>query len=563
MEKVWLKSYPTGIPEFVELERYASLAHMFDDCAERYRHLPAFANMGTSLSFSELNIESYNFAAYLQAELGLRKGEYVAVMLPNILQFPIAVYGILRAGLAAVNINPQYTSRELGEALNGSAAKVIVILENFADVLAEVVMDTHVEQVIIARVGDMLDFPKSAVVNFVLKHVHRRIPEYTLDRTVTFRQALATGQQRQLVKPELNREDTAFLQLTGGTTGLAKMAVLSHGNVLSNLAQVEAWFRLVLEDGKETVITALPLYHIFSLMANCFLFTCLGGLNYLITNPRDMKGFVKELRRVRFSVITGVNTLFNGLLNAEGFAALDFSNLKISLGGGMAVQESVAEKWCQVTGCVLTEAYGLTETSPAVTINPFHLEKHNGSIGLPIPNTEISIQDNDGRHLELGEVGELCVRGPQVMQGYLNDPVETRKVLSEDGWFHTGDIAVVDDKGYVRIVDRKKDMILVSGFNVYPNEIENVVADHDGVLEVAAIGVDDEESGEVVKLCIVKKDPALTAAEVLEFCKDRLTRYKWPKHIEFYSELPKSNVGKILHRVLREETSPASQPPSH
>ena len=563
MEKVWLKSYPTGIPEFVELERYASLAHMFDDCAERYRHLPAFANMGTSLSFSELNIESYNFAAYLQTELGLRKGEYVAVMLPNILQFPVAVYGILRAGLAAVNINPQYTSRELGEALNGSAAKVIVILENFADVLAEVVMETHVEQVIIARVGDMLGFPKSAVVNFALKHVHRRIPEYTLDRTVTFRQALATGQQRQLVKPELNREDTAFLQLTGGTTGLAKMAVLSHGNVLSNLAQVEAWFRLVLEDGKETVITALPLYHIFSLMANCFLFTCLGGLNYLITNPRDMKGFVKELRRVRFSVITGVNTLFNGLLNAEGFAALDFSNLKISLGGGMAVQESVAEKWCQVTGCVLTEAYGLTETSPAVTINPFHLGKYNGSIGLPIPNTEISIQDNDGRHLELGEVGELCVRGPQVMRGYLNDPVETRKVLSEDGWLHTGDIAVVDDKGYVRIVDRKKDMILVSGFNVYPNEIENVVADHDGVLEVAAIGVDDEESGEVVKLCIVKKDPALTATEVLEFCKDRLTRYKWPKHIEFYSELPKSNVGKILRRVLREEASPASQPPSH
>lgn len=563
MEKVWLKSYPTGIPEFVELERYASLAHMFDDCAERYRHLPAFANMGTSLSFSELNIESYNFAAYLQTELGLRKGEYVAVMLPNILQFPVAVYGILRAGLAAVNINPQYTSRELGEALNGSAAKVIVILENFADVLAEVVMETHVEQVIIARVGDMLGFPKSAVVNFALKHVHRRIPEYTLDRTVTFRQALATGQRKQLVKPELNREDTAFLQLTGGTTGLAKMAVLSHGNVLSNLAQVEAWFRLVLEDGKETVITALPLYHIFSLMANCFLFTCLGGLNYLITNPRDMKGFVKELRRVRFSVITGVNTLFNGLLNAEGFAALDFSNLKISLGGGMAVQESVAEKWCQVTGCVLTEAYGLTETSPAVTINPFHLGKYNGSIGLPIPNTEISIQDNDGRHLELGEVGELCVRGPQVMRGYLNDPVETGKVLSEDGWLHTGDIAVVDDKGYVRIVDRKKDMILVSGFNVYPNEIENVVADHDGVLEVAAIGVDDAESGEVVKLCIVKKDPALTATEVLEFCKDRLTRYKWPKHIEFYSVLPKSNVGKILRRVLREEASPASQPPSH
>ena len=560
MEKVWLKSYPTGIPEFVELERYTSLAHMFDDCAERYRHLPAFANLGTSMSFSELNIESYNFAAYLQTELGLRKGERVAVMLPNILQFPVAVYGILRAGLTAVNINPQYTSRELGEALKGSSAKVIVILENFADVLGEIVGETSVEQVIIARVGDLLGFPKSAVVNFVLKYVQHRIPEHGLDRTVPFRQVLATGQQRQFVKPDLNREDPAFLQLTGGTTGLAKLAVLSHGNVLSNLAQVEAWFRLVLEDGEETVITALPLYHIFSLMANCFLFTCLGGLNYLITNPRDMKGFVKALRKVRFSAITGVNTLFNGLLNTEGFSSLDFSRLKVSLGGGMAVQESVAERWHQVTGCALAEAYGLTETSPAVTINPLDLEKFSGSIGLPIPNTEISVQDDDGQHLEVGEVGELCVRGPQVMQGYLDDPDETRQVLSEEGWLHTGDIAVVDEKGYVRIVDRKKDMILVSGFNVYPNEIENIVAAHDGVLEVAAVGVSDEASGEVVKLCIVKKDPALTTAEVLEFCKERLTRYKWPKHIEFYAELPKSNVGKILRRVLREEALHATQP---
>ncbi len=556
MEKVWLKSYPEGIPEFVELTRYTSLAHMFDECAERYRHLPAFANMGVSMSFSELNIESYNFAAFLQTELGLQKGECVAIMLPNILQFPVTMYGILRAGLAAVNINPLYTSRELGDALKDSGAKVIVVLENFADVLAEVVTTTSVEHVILARVGDMFGFPKSAIANFVLKRVQHKIPEYTLDNVVTFREALATGQQRQFVKPELTRDDLAFLQLTGGTTGLAKQAMLTHGNLLSNLAQVEAWFRLVLKDGKETVITALPLYHIFSLTANCFLFTCLGGLNYLITNPRDMKGFVKELRRVRFSMITGVNTLFNGLLNTEGFSALDFSSLKITLGGGMAVQESVADRWQQVTGCVLAEAYGLTETSPAVTINPLDLERYNGSIGLPIPNTEISIQDNDGRHLDVEEAGELCVRGPQVMQGYLNNPEETAKVLSEDGWLRTGDIAVVDQNGYVRIVDRKKDMILVSGFNVYPNEVEKVVVAHDGILEVAAVGVDDEESGEVVKLCIVKKDPALTEDEVLDFCKDRLTRYKWPKHIEFYSELPKSNVGKILRRVLRDKVLP-------
>jgi len=555
MEKVWLKSYPEGIPEFVDLDRYSSLAHMFDECAERYRHLPAFANMGVSLSFSELNIDSYNFAAYLQTELGLEKGDRVAIMLPNILQFPVAMYGTLRAGMAAVNINPMYTPRELGEALKGSDAKVIVILENFACVLAEVVKDTRIEHVILTRAGDMLGFPKSAVVNFVLKHMQHKILDYALDNTVLFRRVLAIGQQRQFVKPELNHDDVAFLQLTGGTTGLAKQAILTHGNVLSNLAQVEAWFRLVLDEGKETVITALPLYHIFSLMANCFLFTCLGGLNYLITNPRDMKGFVRELRRVRFSVITGVNTLFNGLLNTEGFSALDFSHLRITLGGGMAVQEAVAQRWQQVTGCVLSEAYGLTETSPAVTINPFNLDSFNGSIGLPIPNTEISIQDNDGRHLEIGDTGELCVRGPQVMKGYLNDPEETEKVLSKDGWLRTGDIATVDPDGFVRIVDRKKDMILVSGFNVYPNEIEKVVAAHDGVLEVAAIGVDDRESGEVVKLCIVKKDPALSEQEILEFCKQRLTRYKCPRHIEFYSRLPKSNVGKILRWALREEAS--------
>ena len=552
MEKIWLKNYPEGIPEFVELDQYTSLVHLLEEAAVRYSHLSAFENRGVQMSYSRLNVESRNFAAYLQTEMNLQKGDRVAIMLPNLLQFPVAMFGILRAGLVAVNINPLYTARELGEALEKSEAKAIVILENFAGVLAETVEGSRVEHVILSRVGDMLGFLESCVVNFVLKYVQHKIPEYELENTVSFNAALAAGRDARFVKPSLTREDFAFLQLTGGTTGSAKLAILTHDNLLSNIAQVDAWFKSVLEEGKEVVITALPLYHIFSLTANCFLFVHLGGLNYLITNPRDMKGFVRELGKVNFSVMTGVNTLYNGLLNTEGFSALDFSHLKISLGGGMAVQESVAETWQQVTGCVLAEAYGLTETSPAVTVNPLDLEKFNGKIGLPIPNTEISLRDDDGRELGVGEAGELCVRGPQVMQGYLNNPEETGIVLSEDGWLRTGDIATIDDNGYISIVDRKKDMILVSGFNVYPNEIEEVVAAHEDVLEVAAIGVPDPASGEVVKLCIVKKDPALVEEDILDFCKDRLTRYKWPKHIEFYTELPKTNVGKILRRTLRD-----------
>ncbi len=552
MEKVWLKSYPKGVPEFVELGEYNSLAHMFDECAERHSHLPAFANMGAGLSFSELNIESYNFAAYLQTELGLVKGDRVAIMLPNLLQFPVALYGVLRAGLVAVDINPLYTPRELEHYLKDSGAKAIVILENFADVLAEVIGETAVEKVILARVGDMLGFPKSLLVNFVLKYVKKKIPKYELNNVISFNEVLATGQQRQLVKPELTRDDLAFLQFTGGTTGLAKGAMLSHGNLLANVSQAGAFFGPALDEGKEVVITALPLYHIFSLTANCFLFTKIGGLNILITNPRDMKGFVKELSKVKFTVITGVNTLFNGLLNTDGFSKLDFSRLKVTLGGGMAVQESVAKEWQETTGCVLAEAYGLTEASPAVTMNPYNLKEYNGTIGLPIPNTEISIQDDDGKHLGIEEAGELCARGPQVMQGYWNRPEETKNALSDDGWLRTGDIAMVAEDGFVRIVDRKKDMILVSGFNVYPSEIENVVQSMDGVLEVAAVGVEDQESGEVVKLFIVKKNPSLTEEDVLAHCQDLLTRYKWPKHIEFRDELPKTNVGKILRRALRD-----------
>lgn len=553
MEKVWLKSYPQGVAEFVELDRYRSLAHMFDECAGCYGHLPAFANMGACLSFAELDIESYNFSAYLQAELGLKKGERIAIMLPNLLQYPIAMYGALRAGLVVVNINPLYTVRELRHYLQDSGARAIVILENFADVLTEVIADTPVEHVILTRAGDMLGFVKSVVVNFILKYVQHKIPKYRLEHVSYFKQVLAIGQRKQLVKPDLTKDDLAFLQFTGGTTGLAKGAMLTHGNLLANVAQAEAWFSPILKERKEVVITALPLYHVFSLTANCFLFTRLGGLNYLITNPRNMRGFVKELSKVRFSVITGVNTLFNGLLNTDGFADLDFSYLKVTLGGGMAVQQAVAAAWYKATGCVLTEAYGLTETSPAVTINPLDLGKYNGAIGLPIPNTEISIQDDNGNHLGIEDIGELCVRGPQVMQGYWNRVKETKAVLSEDRWLRTGDIALVDDRGFVRIVDRKKDMILVSGFNVYPNEIENVVATHAGVLEVAAVGVDDAESGEVVKLFIVRKDPALTTEDILVHCKERLTRYKWPKYIEFREELPKTNVGKILRRALQDE----------
>jgi len=553
MEKVWLKSYPEGIPEFIELGTYKSLAHMFDECAERHSHLPAFANMGAGLSYSELNIESYNFAAYLQAELGLQKGDRVAIMLPNLLQFPVAMYGVLRAGLVAVDVNPLYTSHELQHYLKDSGAKAIVILENFADVLAESIDQTEVEHVILAKVGDMLGFPKSILVNFVLKYIKHSIPKYKLDKVIPFKEVLAVGQQRELVKPELTQDDLAFLQFTGGTTGLAKGAMLTHGNILANLTQAEEWLKPFLKEQQETVITALPLYHIFSLTANCFLFTKIGGLNYLITNPRDMKGFIKELSKVNFSVITGVNTLFNGLLNTEGFSNLDFSNLKVTLGGGMAVQESVATEWQEVTGCVLAEAYGLTESSPAVTVNPLNLEKYNGTIGLPLPSTEISIQDDDGKHLGIEEAGELCVRGPQVMKGYWNRPEETKNTINDEGWLRTGDVAMVSEDGYVRIVDRKKDMILVSGFNVYPNEIENAIQSHAGVLEVAAVGVDDEESGEVVKIFVVKKDPALTQEDILAHCEEHLTRYKWPKYIEFREDLPKTNVGKILRRALRDE----------
>jgi long-chain acyl-CoA synthetase len=551
MDKPWLKSYPVGVPEAIDLDEYASLVEVFETSVRGFRDAPAFANMGHTLSYGELERLSRCFGAYLQQGLGLRKGERIAIMLPNLLQYPVALFGALRAGLIVVNTNPLYTARELELQLKDSGAKVIVVLENFAHVLAQVLPRLELPHVIVTGIGDLLPFPRSMLVNAAVRHLKRLIPPHRIPYPVAFREALDSGGSEGLETPLLEHDDPAFLQYTGGTTGAAKGAVLSHGNMVANLLQASAWFGAHLEGGREVIVTALPLYHIFSLMANCFLFTKLGGLNLLITNPRDLKGFVRTLKKTRFTCITGVNTLFNALLHTPGFAELDFSGLKMTLGGGMAVQRAVAERWKQVTGCTLLEAYGLTETSPAACINPFDLKGFNGSIGLPILSTECALLDEAGRECPLGEVGELCLRGPQVMQGYWNRPEETAQVLCEDGWLRTGDMARMDKRGYVYIVDRKKDMILVSGFNVYPNEVEAVVAQHPGVLEVGAIGVPDPNSGEVVKIVVVKMDSGLTEEQLRAYCREELTGYKVPRVIEFRDQLPKTNVGKILRRELR------------
>ncbi len=551
MEKPWLKSYPARMPESIDLDEYPSLVEMFETSVRGFRGAPAFANMGHTLSYDEMEQLSRRFGAYLQQGLGLQQGERIAIMLPNLLQYPVALFGALRAGLVVVNTNPLYTARELEHQLKDSGARAIVVLENFAHVLSKVLPRLDLPHVIVTGIGDLLPFPRSVLVNAAVRHLKRLVPAFRIPESVTFQEALELGGSQTLDTPALGHEDTAFLQYTGGTTGTAKGAVLSHGNMVANLLQASAWFGAHLEPGREVIVTALPLYHIFSLTANCFLFTKLGGLNLLITNPRDLKGFVRTLKRTRFTCITGVNTLFNALLHTPGFSELDFSGLKMTLGGGMAVQRTVAERWKRVTGCTLLEAYGLTETSPAACINPFDLEAFNGSIGLPIPSTECAIRDEAGREVPRGEVGELCIRGPQVMQGYWRRPEETGQVLSADGWLRTGDMACMDERGYVYIVDRKKDMILVSGFNVYPNEVEAVVAQHPGVLEVGAIGVPDPGSGEAVKIVVVKKDPGLTEDQLRAYCREELTGYKVPRVIEFRDQLPKTNVGKILRRELR------------
>ncbi|NII11140.1 AMP-binding protein [Oleiagrimonas sp. C23AA] len=552
-ERPWLAHYPKDVPAEIDINLYPSVVAVVEEAFERFRQRPAFTNFGRTLSYDQVDTLSAKFAGYLTGELGLGKGDRIAIMLPNVLQYPIALFGALRAGLTVVNTNPMYTGRELKHQLVDADAATIVVLDNFAATLAKVVGQTPVKHVITTGIGDMLGFPKGALINFVLKHVKKMVPPYQIDGAVRFREALDRGGKHRFKRAELGHEDIAFLQYTGGTTGVAKGAMLTHGNMIANMLQADAWLGKQTTPGEEVIITALPLYHIFSLTANGLVFMRLGGLNWLITNPRDMAGFVKELGKVKFTALTGVNTLFNGLLNTKGFDQLDFSRLHLTLGGGMAVQKSVAERWKKTTGCTLAEAYGLTETSPAVCINPLDLDQYNGSIGLPIPSTDVAILGENGQLLPTGEVGELCVKGPQVMAGYWKRPEETAKVIDGNGWLHTGDVARCDEKGYFYIVDRKKDMILVSGFNVYPNEVEDIVATHPGVAEVAAVGVPDEHSGEVVKLYVVRKDDALTEATLKQFCHDELTGYKRPKYIEFREELPKSNVGKILRRELRNE----------
>ena len=555
MDKIWLQSYQKGVPAEVELSEFQSLGELFEKSVAKYRDRVAYINMGVEVTYGELDKLSRDFAAYLQGVLKLPPGSRIALMMPNLLQYPICIFAILRAGYVVVNVNPLYTPRELEHQLKDSGAEVIVILENFAVTLEQVLTRTPVKHIVVARLGDMLGFPKGAVVNFVVKYVKKMVPAWSLSRAVNFRTALGRGASAELKSVSITQEDLAFLQYTGGTTGVSKGAMLTHRNLLANLAQAHAWIQPELGSEQHMVVTALPLYHIFALTANCFTFFKIGASNLLITNPRDLPGLVAELGRYPYTVFIGVNTLFNGLLNNDAFCGLDFSKLKVSLGGGAAVQKAVAEKWRQVTGKPLIEAYGLTETSPAVTINPLDAASYTGAIGVPISSTEVAIRNDAGQDVPLGERGEICVRGPQVMKGYYNRPEETAKVMTPDGFLMTGDIAVMDEKGFIRIVDRKKDMILVSGFNVYPNEIEDVVAQHAGVLEVAALGVPHPKTGEAVKIFVVKKDPALTAEALIAHCREHLTAYKVPSQVEFRSELPKSNVGKILRRELRDEAS--------
>jgi long-chain acyl-CoA synthetase len=552
LERPWLASYPAGVPQEIDPEEFPSIVSVLQSSLEKYRDRPAFSNMGRSITYAEVDNYSKQFAAYLLGELKLKKGDRVAIMMPNCLQYPIAIFGVLRAGLTVVNTNPMYTARELKHQLVDSGASAILVFDNFAKTVQDVVAETSIKQVITTGLGDMLPFPKGAIVNFVMKYVKKLIPEFDIPGAVRFKNTLTLGQMHTLPNVDIASSDIAFLQYTGGTTGVAKGAMLTHRNLVSNMQQSNAWISANTKVGSEIIITALPLYHIFALTANCLVFMKLGGQNHLITNPRDMPGFVKELSSIPFTAITGVNTLFNGLLNTPGFEKIDFSHLRLTLGGGMAVQRAVAERWKKATGCTLVEAYGLTETSPAACMNPLDLPEYNGAIGLPIPSTDACVKDDEGRILPQGEIGELCIKGPQVMKGYWQRPEETAHSIDADGWLHTGDIARMDDRGFFFIVDRKKDMILVSGFNVYPNEVEDVIAMMPGVLEVAAVGVLDDKSGEAVKVVIVKKDPNLTAEQVKAHARENLTGYKQPKFVEFRTELPKTNVGKILRRELRD-----------
>ena len=553
MEKLWLNSYEQGVNAEIDITQYSSISDVFRQSVEKFAHQPAFQNMGKTLTYAEVGKLAENFASYLQNVLKLPRGERVAVMLPNLLQYPIALFGILQAGLVAVNTNPLYTPRELEHQLKDSGATTIIVLENFANTLELVLPRTQIKHVIVASVGEMFGFFKGTLMNFVLRKIKKMVPEYRISGAIPFQTTQKEGAAHTFRPVTLTREDTALLQYTGGTTGVAKGAVLSHGNICANMLQAKEWIKNQLREGKETVIAALPLYHIFALTVNLMIFTNAGSKIILITNPRDMKGFIGELKKERISVFIGVNTLFNGMVNQPDFATVDFSNLRLTLGGGMATQKAVAEKWKKITGTPIVEAYGLTEASPGVCCNPLNIEAYSGGIGLPVPSTEVELRDADGKEVGIGHPGELWVRGPQVMKGYWNRPEETAKTIDARGFLETGDIAVMDEKGWLKLVDRKKDLIVVSGFNVYPNEIEEVISHNDKVMEVACIGVPNEKTGEALKVFVVKKDPSLTKEELIEFCRTELTAYKVPKDIEFRDELPKSNVGKILRRELREQ----------
>jgi len=553
LEKIWLKSYPEGVPAELPPSEFRSIRDMFEKTFAEHPDRPAYANMGTTMSYRELDERSRQFACYLQNTLGLTRGERVAIMLPNILQYPVALCGIFRAGLVVVNVNPLYTARELEHQLKDSGAKCILILENFAHVLEEVIAETVVEQVVVTGVGDMLSFPKGALTNFVLRHIKKAVPAYSLPGSIRLSEALKIGSGTTLTPVELGFADIAFLQYTGGTTGVSKGAMLSHRNMVANVEQTIAWQAGVNDDLDGVIaITALPLYHIFSLQGNCLTGMAQGGLNVLITNPRDFEAFAKEMASYKFNLFTAVNTLFASLLHTKSFDKIDFSHMRVCIGGGMAVQPAVAKEWRERTGSPVLQGYGLTETSPVAIVNRIG-DEFTGSIGLPIPSTDVTIRDDDGKELALGEIGEICVKGPQVMEGYWQRPEETAKVMIDGGWLRTGDVGRMDEDGFVFIEDRKKDMILVSGFNVYPNEIENVVVEMDGILEAAAIGLEDERSGEIVKIFAVRKSDDVTEQDVMDYCKENLTNYKRPRIVEFRDELPKTNVGKILRRALRDE----------
>lgn len=556
MDKIWLKNYPAGVPSEIDFTQYRSLAHLFDEAFRKYASRNAFVCMDKFLTYGEVDALSRTFGAWLQGR-GLSHGARVAIMMPNVLQYPVAIAAILRAGYTVVNVNPLYTARELEHQLKDSGAEAIIILENFATTLEHVIAKTSIKHVVVASMGDLLGSIKGTIVNFVVRNVKKMVPAYALPNSISFGKMMSEAASLSLRPVDLSHDDIAFLQYTGGTTGMAKGAMLSHRNVIANVLQNEAWLQPALVKAPRveqlTMVCALPLYHIFALTICDLLGTRIGALNILVPNPRDFAGFVKELSKYKFNVFPAVNTLFNALLNTPGFDKLDFSGLKVSNGGGMAVQRVVADKWFKVTGCPITEGYGLSETSPVATANPADSTEYSGTIGLPIPSTEIAILDDNGQPVPLGQSGEIAIRGPQVMVGYWQSPAETARAMTPDGFFKSGDIGIMDERGHTRIVDRKKDMILVSGFNVYPTEIEGVVAEHPGVLECACIGVLDEHSGEAVKLFVVRKDPALTVEELQRFCKEELTGYKRPKYIEFRTELPKTNVGKILRRELREE----------